>query len=141
MVDKRAYEKPAVPTKEFESFGFMPFKPKPKRKLECPRCGNIGELTGKRNIDGNDIYRCRGCRIEYSENLKKAYCTFQVTQKNGHWVTVKATKEKVFVKAIVPSDCRKCQLYKMFFALKKKCPNYKGLIGKELNPPEEWEKT
>jgi hypothetical protein len=141
MADKRAYEKPAVPTKEFESFGFMPFKPKPKRKLECKLCGVVGELTGKRNIDGNDIYRCIGCKIEYSENLKKAYCTFQVTQKNGHWLTLKKTNEKVFVKAILPSECCKCPLYKTFSAIHIRCPNFKGLIGIDLNPPEGWDKA
>jgi hypothetical protein len=141
MTEKRAYEKPAVPTKDFESFGYLPFKPKAKKKLECPRCGVRGEITGKRNVDGNDIYRCKGCKIEYSENLKKAYCSFDVNRKNGHWVTVKATKEKIFVKAIVPSECRKCSLYKTFFAIKIKCPNFRGLIGKELTPPEGWDKA
>lgn len=141
MAEKRAYEKPAIPTKKFDTFGFLPYEPKPKKKLVCPRCGVVGELTGKRNIDSNDIYRCKSCKIEYSENLKKAYCTFKTTQKNGNWVTVIATKERVFVRAIVPSDCRKCPVYKTFFAIKIMCPHYKGLIGKELSPPEEWTKT
>jgi len=141
MTGKREWEKPAVPTKTFETFGFTPFTPKAKKKLECPRCGVIGELTGKRNIDGNYIYRCKNCSIEYSENLKKAYCTFSVNQKNGHWVIVKKTKERVFVKAILPSECRKCPLYKKFFAVKIKCPHFQGLIGTELDPPEEWKKA
>jgi len=138
---KRPWEKPAQPTREFESFGHLPFAPKPKKTLECPKCGKVGEVTNKRSSEGTIIYRCNACKIEYSQALKKAYCTFKVTEKNGHWLNDKKTKEALFVRSIIPSDCRACPMYKVHFAIGKKCPHFKGRIGKELEPAEQWDKA
>jgi len=137
---KKPYQQPAVPTKDF-SFGFQPFAPLPEKKVSCPKCGKVGEITGKRSAEGQFIFKCKGCNIEYSQHLKLGFCAFGVNEKNGKWLVEKSTKERVFVRSMVPSQCRACPKYEVFMALKEKCPFFKGVIGRELEPPEQWVKT
>lgn len=138
---KREWEKPATPTRKFESFGPLPFEPLPSKKVNCPKCGAIGKPTGKRSVEGEPIYRCKNCHIDYSEHLKKGFCSFKVAEKTGQRLTIKETGETVFVRAILPSDCKKCPFFKQYFAKKKMCPHFKGRVKTELTLPEQWDKA
>jgi len=138
---KRAYEKPAVPTvipPAFDSFDVRPFMPLPDNKVACPKCGKIGEPSGKRNVEGSMILRCKPCGIEYSEHKKKGFCSWVQNPKFGSWLKRLDTKEKVFVRPIVPSECRACRNNK---GPAIKCPYFQGVLGKQLEYPEQWEKV
>lgn len=133
---KRPWEKPAQPTRDL-SAGHLPFAPFPEKKVPCPRCGQLGENTGKRNPEGQFIFTCRPCKIQYSQHLKLGFCTAFVNDKNGHQLREKKTGNMVLVRTIKPSDCRKCSI----FPGRIRCPHFKGKIGKELEPPEQWDKA
>lgn len=138
MTKKKAYQKPAVPTYQPDAFEFRPFEPLPDKKVNCPKCGKIGEATSKRNVEGSVILRCQSCGIEYSEHKKKGFCDWHVPQKYGHWLKRIDTKEKVFVRSIVPSECRSCPLNP---GTSMMCPHFQGVLGKQLEFPEQWEKA
>jgi hypothetical protein len=58
--------------------------------------------------------------------------------KFGSWLKRLDTKEKVFVRPIVPSECRACRNNK---GPAIKCPYFQGVLGKQLEYPEQWEKV
>lgn len=133
----KKYQERVKPSKVFGPSPF-PFEPLPAKKFPCPQCGQVGELTGKRNVEDQPILRCKGCQIEYSQHMKLGYCTRGVTKHNGHLLTVRETGEVVFVRTVPPSECRNCRLH-----LDKTipCPAFKGRVGKELLMPDDWKKV
>ena len=138
---KRAYEKPVVPTvipPVMDAFDFRPFEPLPDKKVACPKCGKIGEPSGRRNVEGSMILRCKTCGIEYSEHKKKGFCSWVKNPKFGSWLKRLDTKERVFVRSIVPSECRTCINNK---GPAVQCPYFQGVLGKQLEFPEQWEKV
>jgi len=119
-------------------FAHLPFTPLPAKKVRCPICGKVGELTSQRNAEGELILKCNDCKIFYSQHLKKGFCLFGVNDKNGKRLQRKSDGEEVFVRPVLPSECMNCIVHTN---KKVNCPFYAGAIGGELLPPEGWEKT
>jgi hypothetical protein len=123
-----------VPT----DFSHLPFTPFPGKKVPCPMCGKVGDATSQRNPEGELIFKCKYCKIFYSQHLKKGFCQFGVNEKNGRRLQRKADGEEILVRTVLPSECKVCTVHP---DKQIPCPYFAGIIGRELLPPEGWEKA
>lgn len=131
----KPWQKKAEPS---VSFGHLPIPILPAKKVPCPMCGKVGELTGKRNVEDEPILKCKYCGILYSQHLKKGFCSWNANEKNGHRLMNKKTGEMVLVRTVSPSECRNCRMHQ---SRTVPCPFFQGRVGAELAPPDDWEKV
>jgi hypothetical protein len=92
--------------------------------MVCPRCGNpkVEKLAeGPNSPTGRPIFKCRDCNIDFSENLKKEYCS-----KKGE---------------ITPEVCIQCEIKELIFQQAAKtghqvpnCPFFLGTMGEHFLP-------
>jgi len=138
---KRLYEISPIPTRPapaIDDLSHLPFTPLPEKKVPCPRCGRIGEMTNQRNPEGQKIFKCNDCKLFYSQHLKKAFCQFGANEKNGRKLQRKSDGEEILVRPVLPSECRACKIH---HDKTIPCPFFAGIIGRELLPPEGWDKA
>jgi len=131
----KPWQKKAAPS---VSFGHLPFAPYIDKKVPCLICGKVGEITNKRNVENERIFKCNDCKIYYSQYLKKGFCSWGITDKNRQLLTDNASDEQIPVRVVTPSECKNCRTHT---DKTKNCPFFRGMVGKELAMPEGWEKV
>ena len=93
----------------------------PKKRVLCPQCDGVPEITGKVTIEGHNVFLCKNCDMKFSQYSKnKAVCN-------------------KFQRLVEVIDCIKCPLMPRPISKDKQCVHFGGSV-QDFMEKEGWER-